>query len=530
MKNDISTRLTTDTSYLFQLIGDVLKGEIKVPQFQRNFIWGEDQALELLDSIANGYPIGSLLLWRTKEKLSAERNIGDFHLPKTDDMSPVNYVLDGQQRLTVIFSCLGASETDEGFCAGYDLEKEVFIEYKPGETELSTFNLRKIFKTTDLLNYRAAIQTLPDHTKLQSRLDDIIAAFTTYRIPVVVLKELKIDEVCPIFERINSSGTRLSTYDLMVAATWNQGFDLNERVSDVLQELQSKGYSEADRSTILKIFSAIHLGSIKEKTLKSLRDLGTPEMDALIAESRESIKRSVDFLSTTFGVRSWDFLSYEAILIILSFVYHNKKEFNQAEANRIKKWFWRCSFGERYKVGGEHFVSNDLSKVKDFILSGVGDESDFGSILKPADWSKISFRSNVSRPRALILAMAERGPRNLTNGVAIDTESALSAFNKKEYHHFYPRAHVKSVYPGEDSNVLGNIIFITANSNKVILDRSPSLYVPEIVTNLGDQSDAVFSSNLLPLPGQFDYKNSTFSQFLAARGNMLTDYTQSLVK
>lgn len=69
------------------------------PQFQRNFVWKEEQAIDLLDSISNNYPTGSLLFWKTNTKLATERNIGDFKLPETDDMSPTSYVLDGQQRI-----------------------------------------------------------------------------------------------------------------------------------------------------------------------------------------------------------------------------------------------------------------------------------------------------------------------------------------------------------------------------------------------------------------------------------------------
>ena len=75
----------------------------------------------MLDSILKNYPVGSLLLWRTSKKLATERNIGDFKLPSTEELSPTNYVLDGQQRLTVIYSCLGATDDKGGFVAIYNL-------------------------------------------------------------------------------------------------------------------------------------------------------------------------------------------------------------------------------------------------------------------------------------------------------------------------------------------------------------------------------------------------------------------------
>ena len=122
-----TSRIATDVQLISALIAGIEKGEIKVPKFQRAFVWKDDQALNLLDSIANNYPVGSLLLWRTHEKLLAERNIGEFGLPATDDMDPTDYVLDGQQRLTVIYSCLGAKEAHGGFSVVYDLDNQRFM-------------------------------------------------------------------------------------------------------------------------------------------------------------------------------------------------------------------------------------------------------------------------------------------------------------------------------------------------------------------------------------------------------------------
>ena len=65
MAPNIHSRLSTDTRSISSLIEDIRRGEIKIPQFQRPFVWNEDQALDLVDSIASYYPIGSLLLWKT---------------------------------------------------------------------------------------------------------------------------------------------------------------------------------------------------------------------------------------------------------------------------------------------------------------------------------------------------------------------------------------------------------------------------------------------------------------------------------
>ena len=96
-------KITPSNPRLAALLSDVSRGNIKIPVFQREYVWTDEQIMSLLDSIYRGYPVGSLLLWSTKESLNHERNVGGFELPLTPEDYPVNYVLDGQQRLTTLY-------------------------------------------------------------------------------------------------------------------------------------------------------------------------------------------------------------------------------------------------------------------------------------------------------------------------------------------------------------------------------------------------------------------------------------------
>ncbi len=58
------------------LMNDIEKGNIKIPQFQRDFVWSKEKSAKLLDSIIKGYPIGTFILWKTKDELRALRNLG----------------------------------------------------------------------------------------------------------------------------------------------------------------------------------------------------------------------------------------------------------------------------------------------------------------------------------------------------------------------------------------------------------------------------------------------------------------------
>lgn len=99
-----------DSKKYADLISEIEKGIIKIPKFQREFVWGIDKTAKLLDSILKGYPIGTFILWKTDERINDIKNVGNLDIPATPDGTKVEYVLDGQQRITSLFAAYrGAS-------------------------------------------------------------------------------------------------------------------------------------------------------------------------------------------------------------------------------------------------------------------------------------------------------------------------------------------------------------------------------------------------------------------------------------
>lgn len=82
----------TDLS-IRKIIDKTLSGEIRIPSFQRGFVWDPEKVAFFIDSLFKGYPIGSLLLWRTNEKLENERQLGNFILPDPSivPQSPIKF-------------------------------------------------------------------------------------------------------------------------------------------------------------------------------------------------------------------------------------------------------------------------------------------------------------------------------------------------------------------------------------------------------------------------------------------------------
>jgi len=112
-----------------ELARRILSGDILLPKFQRNFVWDRKQIRTLLDSIARGYPIGSILLWQSRQELRSENRLADLdiNLPRPD--YPVNYLLDGQQRLSAICGAMfwHGDDPSSRWNIVYDLRQQAFL-------------------------------------------------------------------------------------------------------------------------------------------------------------------------------------------------------------------------------------------------------------------------------------------------------------------------------------------------------------------------------------------------------------------
>ncbi len=155
------------------------------------------------------------------------------------------------------------------------------------------------------------------------------------------------------------------------------------------------------------------------------------------------------------------------------------------------------------------------------MVNQKGKPDQFGAHPSPDIWKTVAFRSNNSRSRAFVLALALKKPRNLTNGTSIDVSEALSIYNQKEFHHIYPRAHLKALKAPGEHNAIVNFCMLAASENKVISDQDPHVYLPHCVAQLGANAETVFASNLLPSPKSFVYTKADYPTFQSARAPLI---------
>jgi len=507
-----------------KLIARVVDGDIKIPAFQRRFVWNQEQVIELLDSIYRDYPIGSILLWNSDDtKLKATRNVCGFDIPDRPDSYPVNYVLDGQQRVSAIYAvfCKDRTRTktdDEDpsldiFDIHFDLDSRVFrasSDLVPGNY---SFPLQALLDFTALFN---ALAQIPQ--KYHDTLKALHSQFINYEVPVVTVTKRSKAEVGTIFERVNSTGTELSTLDLLIAWTWSEDFLLKEEIDELLDTLESKRFGKLPDKTILQCLSAI---IVKSTTTKSILNLEPKEVHERFPKLVESMERAIDFLSTQLHA-SKDFLPHVQQLIPLTFFFSKIDSVSSEQMGWLKQWFWKTTFSRRYAAQTDEKMDSDIALFEQLIDGNPEGLSKYSYSVTPEQLVKQKFTRSSPLVRGLLLLLAQKHPIDLVHGGYVDLGKALSEFNSKEYHHIFPRAYLKKreVLP-EKINSLCNFCFLTADSNKKISAKSPSEYFAELIPP--PQFLKILESNLMPFNKEI-YEKNDYEKFLVQRSQLIMSF------
>ena len=100
--------------FLSELLEELTRGKLRIPRFQRPFVWRREQMTDLLDSVYKQYPIGSLLVWETDLEVSTLDQLGPFSFPSITN-GRVGYLLDGHQRLATLASALVPHNAKGGY-------------------------------------------------------------------------------------------------------------------------------------------------------------------------------------------------------------------------------------------------------------------------------------------------------------------------------------------------------------------------------------------------------------------------------
>lgn len=526
----------TEPLSIRRIIDRISSGEIRIPAFQRGFVWRPDQVAFLIDSIYKGFPIGTIFLWNTDSRLKIEKNLGQFELPEPKKDYPVNYVLDGQQRITTLFSVfqteLKASveltET-EWFDIYYDvnsdysLQESSFYALSPAEVDdRRHFPMKTMF---DSVNYRKATSNF-EEAQIE-KIDKVQEKFKEALISTQLLTTDDRGKVAIVFERINRAGTELDIYQLLTAWSWSENFDLQEKFKDLTDSISSFGFGDLseDQDLQLKCCSAVILG---EGTPSSILSLQGEDVRNKFTQIENGIKGSIDFLKKELKIPSLSAMPFSSMVVGLTsfFATENDSGFSITDNQRkqLLKWFWRSLFSRRYSAGVSKHHQVDIAELKklkensDYVLKDIPVNIDEYFFLKN------QFSAAAVNTKSFVLLLAQNAPKSFLSGANVDLENVLKRVNRNEFHHIFPKKYLeKEGVESAKINCLANFCFINNSDNQKIKDKAPSDYKSLIPAGslLEVMQHALCPGNSLDLK---------YEDFLKARIEILFDKVKELIK
>lgn len=514
-----------------ELVNRVKVGDIKLPKFQRLFIWNKQDILNLLDSVYKGYPIGSILLWLTNEKLASERKIGDLEINDRPEEYPINYLLDGQQRLSTLCGALywNGKNFKSQWNICFDLENEEFFYPAKEYPEVWHFPMNKLLGTFDFINQSKRFESHPHRDKYEENSQRLLQAIKDYKIAAVTIGDMSLNEVAPIFERINSTGRSLTMVDLMRAATWRGDFDLNDAMSSIKDSLSSKNFDAVPDSEILKNIAASAEFGILKEDIDKLRNLTSDQLQNCVERCIKAYQLAVDFLTSEFPMTSNVYLPYSIQLTLLVEFFRICPAPNIHQRDNLKKWFWYVGFSSYFTSTSYTILRGALKQIRDF-ANGKIEKLDFSKNINYKSIFSESFSLRKASSKSFALLLAQNHPKSLLTGSSVNTDSALSVINKNEYHHIFPKNFLAKMGVSQKRiNSPVNYCMLSLHDNKKISDKRPSDYFTEMKSLLKERFDEVLLSNFMNQEICEACLNNNFDKFIELRSEVLKDEIKRLI-
>jgi uncharacterized protein with ParB-like and HNH nuclease domain len=338
---------------------EIEKNNFLLPAIQRSFVWKQNQIENFFDSLFQGFPFGSLLLWKGED--ASEMHLVSFvtEYKKGEDNTPFQStrkatqiaVLDGQQRLTAL---------NIGFRGTYEGKKLYLnLNFTPNEEKKFEFKFKKELEdgwfcmqdfTFPLDAKKDAIANLfLNHTEIFN----ILSSLTNQNnglIPATLLTINQLEDVLEIFVRVNSGGTALSKADLLLSTLVQNDANVRSGVNEI-----SKAH-KISKDFILK--SAFVCVSEKAAYTVKAFTKNASQINTNFAKIKESIEETLELI-TEFGYDVEKFPTFNALIPIIYMHYKGHK----IDAENVRKWL-ACVI-----IKGEFGQSSDTvieKYIKDF--------------------------------------------------------------------------------------------------------------------------------------------------------------------
>ena len=542
-------------SPLKKFLDNVGDGEIQLPDFQREWIWDDDHVRSLLASICQGFPIGAIMMLEAGGDLNFKSRLIEG-VPDSGKPSPDYFLLDGQQRITSLYQTLRHPRHSEPVVTfdrrgkritrwyyidmlqalkkdpeweyvirsvskdkrvTQDFGREIALDLSSPELEYKQHMMPTscLLEGEDWVNkycsYWNDIQDKHPYksahnccTEFKSRIRDKIIY---YQLTVICLpKETPKEAVCTVFEKVNTGGVPLNTFELVTATFAADNFSLRddwmkrkERLHEKFPNLQDiEGEQFLQALTLLAsqshrqdaIASGVSPGQAPAISCRKrdILDLNLGDYKIWADKTEHGFILAAQFLRQQF-IFNKQGVPYNTQLVPLAAIYASlEKELQPASAIRqLEQWFWSGIFSEAYGSAVETQFALDLAQVGEYIRSGT--EPRLVTEASLTAERLVSLRTRNSAAYKGLYALQMRGgAADWRTGKHLSF--AILDGGNVDIHHIFPVAWCtddKHKVPKKLYNSIINKTPIDAKTNQTIGGKAPSVYLRKLEEEIGSE-------------------------------------------
>ncbi|HEY3868280.1 MAG TPA: DUF262 domain-containing protein [Actinocrinis sp.] len=459
---------------LEDLLAEVREGRLRVPHFQRPFVWRPEQMTQLFESIEKGYPIGSLLIWETTEALRSLSRVAGVDVPAPAPGSQVSYLLDGHQRISTLFGTLTkrpespAPEaewlwrvyrvlgTGEDTDAAGGAEPARYQHWRRSQAPRTNYlPMSAVLRTLDFLAYSrtVAADDRADADRLITEAERVAQRIKSCQLAVVRLRGGSLEQAVDVFSRVNSTGQPMTPEQMVSALTYDEASEgsLLSRIELISEGLAEQGYGAVNPTTIFRTILAVSgVQDVMRSSWSTLAQEIKPGLDDDVKRAETALYRTVEFLKDDVGVPLGRLVPYQHQIMTLATFFGLLPQPSPETTNELVRWFWGTSWSGYFAGANTTTVRDTLNQMRDFA---------HGKVRRP--WDQVQARAlpqcyTLASARIksfLIWQFVHFKPQLGSDGSPIDSVRILAASDW--------RALRQIVHGDEDSSPANRIIFPT---------------------------------------------------------------------
>ncbi len=517
-------------SYL-TIVRKAYDGRLKLPAFQRDWKWKPSQVMLLLDSLRQGFPIGSFLFLQANPSINlAPREFRGSNGMAAEAVTE-DLVLDGQQRITAgleLFYGNGANhyfidvkklaklasdrkvnldsrDDIRKFLADLDGEDGYCKRLKASANPKKKLIDSKLLWTGLLLDDDELERAIGDYAKHYPEEEAVIRYLigrnfrpsSDANIPITTIAgSTPIEAISRIFSTLNSTGKMLTPFELVVSVLFPQKVSLNDDVSN-FREL-APFYAKVDQTGDI-LLQTVALFDGKDTKKASLPKTITAESYRHYSmDSVDLLNGSAEFISQRLGLgldASSELLVYPVIFTPFAYVWGGLKQqemdhgTRSAANQKLTRWFVGAVLSRRYQQSTHDKQARDKTEIPRWIANGDSDIP---------EWLRETYVVNIRNadPEGAIgkLFRAVLNSRELRDPLTHKPVGVGSQKMPSAKHHIFPTRWVQHLAGWDKStdsaNLALNIMYVEESTNGHWLNTDPRDQVEESIKVLGSEAAA----------------------------------------